>query len=112
MYLTVASLLLSATWVLWNWAYTAHRRPVPAAWTRYEAASIAAVITWVTFLAVGTGALVAAVISPIETLRDQTLLSAAVTLAAPVLAAKARPRLRASLAGPKAEPPQDRAAAG
>lgn len=112
MYLTVASLLLSATWILWNWAYTAHRRPVPAAWTRYEAASIAAVIAWVTFLAVGTGALVAALVSPIETLRDQTLVSVLVTLAAPVLAAKARPRLRAPLVGPKTVPSQDRAVAG
>lgn len=99
MILTTASLSLSATWIVWSWAYAAHRRPVPAPWTRVEAVSIAAVLVWLILLAIGAGALIAAAIAPIDALRDQSLFSGVVTLGAPVLAAMAVPRLRQPLRG-------------
>lgn len=100
MYLTYASLLLSVTWVLWTWAYAAHRRPVPAAWTRNGAASTAIVLVIVALLPIGFGLLFATGLSPMATLAAQTPASAVATLAAPVLAGLATPRLRRPLAGP------------
>lgn len=102
MYLTSASLLLSVTWVLWTWAYAAHRRPDPAAWTRNGAASTVIVLVVVALLPIGFGCLFATGLAPMETLAEQTLASAVATLAAPVLAILVTPRLRRPLAGPAA----------
>lgn len=99
MYLTSASLLLSVTWVLWTWAYAAHRRPVPLAWTRNGAASTAIVLLVVALLPLGLGSLFAAGVAPMEALREQTLASAVATLTAPVLAILVTPRLRRPLTG-------------
>jgi len=97
MYLSIASLTLSATWIIWTWAYVAHRRPEPAAWTRHDAASIAATLVVTNLLPIGVGFLVVALSTPLATLQDLTLAGTAVALGMPLLAVLVTPRLRAPL---------------
>lgn len=103
MYLTTASLCLSLTWLLALWAHAAHRRPVPAAWTRFEAASSATVLVIVMLLPIGFGCLAVALANPLETLAAQSVLTAIATAAAPALAVLATPRLRRPLRGVAAQ---------
>lgn len=97
MYLAIASLTLSATWIIWIWAYAAHRRPVPLAWTRYESASITVTLLVTNLLPIGIGFLVVALSTPLATLKDLGLSGAAIGLGMPLLAVLVTPRLKAPL---------------
>ena len=104
MYLFVASLILSVTWIIWIWAYSAHRRPEPLAWTRLSAASIAVLLVVVCLLPVGIGYLAVALMSPLETLGDLGVVRAALAAAAPLVAVLATPRLLAPMRQPRQQP--------
>jgi hypothetical protein len=84
---------LSAAALLLAWAYGAHRRPVPRAWTRFEAASSAIGLVFVLLVPIGLGSLAAILLDPAETLAtlDAPTLGAAAGLA--VLCWWAVPRL-------------------
>jgi hypothetical protein len=97
MYLAVSSVTLSATWLIWIWAYSAHRRPEPPAWTRHNAASIAVLLVVVSLLPVGIGYLAVSLISPLEALRDLDVAEAALALGLPLLTVLATPRLLAPM---------------
>ena len=96
MFLIIASLALSASWIVWTWLYTAHRKPVPPSWTKNEPATALGVVVWVVLLATGIGAFVAACAAPVATLGQLTILSAIATVSAPVLAWFLTRYLRAS----------------
>ncbi|MCU9848612.1 hypothetical protein OEZ60_11375 [Defluviimonas sp. WL0024] len=95
MYLTLASCALSTTWIFWAWTHSAHRRSVPAKWTRLRGASMTAVLRWIILLSLGTGALAATFFRPLDTLAELNPSSGAITRLAPVLAIFLRSRLRA-----------------
>lgn len=97
MYLAVSSVTLSVTWLIWIWAYSAHRRPEPLAWTRHNAASIAVLLGVIGMLPVGIGYLAVALISPLETLRGLSVAEAALVLGLPLLTGLATPRLLAPM---------------
>lgn len=111
MYIITASISLSAAWILWHWAYSAHRRAVPAKWTRAAGASTATVLVWVFLSALGVSALVAAAFTPIDALRDLNVGSAAASVIAPVLAILLTPTLRKELHSGSAAPISARSAA-
>lgn len=104
MHLLVASLTLSATWLIWIWAYAAHRRPEPLAWTHYSVASIAVLLGVVCVLPLGIGYLAVALLSRLETLGDLGIAQAALVAVAPLLAVFATPRLLAPVRQPRKQP--------
>ena len=89
MWLLAASLSLSFAWAFGAWTYVAHRRPLPAGWTRVGWLSSATVLVVVLDGTFGLGAVLAAAFSPVETVRSLGLPTALATVAAPLLAALA-----------------------
>jgi hypothetical protein len=104
MHVLVASLILSVTWMIWIWAYAAHRRPEPLAWTRYSVASIAVLLVVVCLLPMGIGYLAVALMSPLEMLGDLGIAQAALVVGTPLLAVFATPRLLAPMRQPRNQP--------
>ncbi len=99
MILASGTLMLSAAWLFGIWAYAVHRRPVPAAWTRRGPGSTAVTLVLVFLTTFGAGLVLAAALSPLATVRDQTWITGLMTLAAPIVAWLVGPRLRTAFRG-------------
>jgi hypothetical protein len=85
MHLLLGSATLSATLLLFAWAYASHRRPVPARWTRSNALSVAVTVLCVQMLPIGPGFLAAGMLDPATTLHDLGPLVLAGIVAGPIL---------------------------
>jgi hypothetical protein len=68
MHLLLSVVILSAGAIILAWAYGAHRRPVPAAWTRYDFLSSLVCLLVTCLLPLGIGFGVSALIDPATTL--------------------------------------------